>query len=340
MGRFKLLIFLLIVLLICGCGKKEYSRVEILMDTVVEIKVSHRNKVEAQKAIDSAMEEMKRVEQKMSRFLPDSEVSRINNEASSETVRESRATGGWIPVDDELFCLLKESVRLSELTGGCFDVTVYPLMKIWKFAGENPRVPGEKEIKDELESVGYKNMRVENGKVRFAKKGMGIDLGGIAKGYAVDAAVRVLKEKNIGSAMVNAGGDIYVLGRKGGKPWRIGIRHPRKEGDILGVVEVEDRAIVTSGDYERFFFSGGKRYHHIFDPKTGYPANGCQSVTIVAKETTFADALATGVFVLGPRQGMDLLEKLEEVEGVIVDKEGEVSVSSGLASQIEYANQK
>jgi len=340
MGKFKPLVFLLIVFLICGCGKKEYSRVEFLMDTVVEIKVCHRNKVEAQKAIDSAMEEMKRVEQKMSRFLPDSEVSRLNNEASSETVRESRATGGWIPVDDELFCLLKESVRLSELTGGCFDVTVYPLMKMWKFAGENPRVPGEKEIKEELELVGYKNMRVENGKVCFAKKGMGIDLGGIAKGYAVDAAVRVLKEKNIGSAMVNAGGDIYVLGRKGGKPWRIGIRHPRKEGDILGVVEVEDRAIVTSGDYERFFFSGGKRYHHIFDPKTGYPANGCQSVTIVAKETSFADALATGVFVLGPRQGMDLIESLEEVEGVIVDKEGEVSVSSGLASQIEYANQK
>jgi len=340
MGKFKPLVFLLIVFLICGCGKKEYSRVEFLMDTVVEIKVCHRNKVEAQKAIDSAMEEMKRVEQKMSRFLPDSEVSRINNEASSETVRESGATRGWIPVDDELFCLLKESVGLSELTRGCFDVTIYPLMKIWKFAGENPRVPGDREIKEGLELVGYENMRVENGKVRFAKKGMGIDLGGIAKGYAVDAAVRVLKEKNIGSAMVNAGGDIYVLGRKGGKPWRIGIRHPRKEGDILGVVEVEDRAIVTSGDYERFFFSGGKRYHHIFDPKTGYPANGCQSVTIVAKETSFADALATGVFVLGPRQGMDLIESLEEVEGVIVDKEGEVSVSSGLASQIEYANQK
>lgn len=340
MGRFKPLIFLLLVFFICGCGKKEYSKVEFLMDTVVEIKVCHRNKVEAQKAIDSAMEEMKRVEQKMSRFLPDSEVSRLNNEASSAGVKGVQLAGSWLQISDELFYLLKESVRLSELTRGCFDVTIYPLVKIWKFGGENPGVPAEKEIKKGLELVGYKNMRVENGKVRFDKRGMGIDLGGIAKGYAVDAAVRVLKEKNIESAMVNAGGDIYVLGRKRRKPWRIGIRHPRKEGDILGIVEVEDRAIVTSGDYERFFFSGGKRYHHIFDPKTGYPANGCQSVTIVAKETAFADALATGVFVLGPRQGMDLIESLEEVEGVIVDKEGEVSVSSGLASQIEYANQK
>jgi thiamine biosynthesis lipoprotein len=183
-------------------------------------------------------------------------------------------------------------------------------------------------------------MVIENGKIKFAKRGMGIDLGGIAKGYAVDAAIRVLKEKNVESAMVNAGGDIYVLGRKHGKPWRIGIRHPRRGGEILGIVEVEDKAIVTSGDYERYFFSEGKRYHHILNPKTGYPANECQSVTIVAKKATIADGLATGVFVLGPREGMDLVESLEEVEGVIVNKEGEMSVSSGLVSKIEYVNEK
>lgn len=338
MEKFKALIFVFLIIFISGCGKKEYSKVEFLMDTVVEIKIYHKRKAEAEKAIDSSMKEMRRVEQKMSRFLPGSEVSRINKEALLEKRKGSLLAEGWISVSDELFSLLEESVRLSDLTKGCFDVTIHPLWKIWKFEGENLEVPGKGEIEKVLKLVNYNNMILKNGKISFAKNGMGIDLGGIAKGYAVDAAIKALKERNVESAMVNAGGDIYVLGRKQGKPWRIGIRHPRREGEILGTIEVEDRAIVTSGDYERFFFSGGKKYHHIINPKTGYPADECQSVTIVAKEATFADGLATGIFVLGPKEGMALIESLEEVEGVIVNKEGDVSVSSGLVSKIEYVN--
>jgi len=338
MEKFRALIFVFLIFFISGCGKKEYSRVEFLMDTVVEIKVYHRSKAEAEEAINSSMEEMRRVEQKMSYFLPGSEVSRINKEALLEKRKGSLLAEGWIPVSDELFSLLKESVLLSELTKGCFDVTIYPLWKIWKFEGENLEVPDEKEIEKELQLIDYKNIIIENGKIKFVKRGMGIDLGGIAKGYAVDAAVSVLKKKNITSAMVNAGGDMYVLGRKQGKPWRIGIRHPRREGEILGTIKVEDKAIVTSGDYERFFFSEGKKYHHIINPKTGYPADECQSVTIVAKEATFADGLATGIFVLGPQEGMALIENLEGVEGVIVSKEGDISVSSGLGSKIEHVD--
>jgi len=340
MGKFRVLIFLFLVFSICGCGEKEYSRVEFLMDTVVEIKLYHRSKAKAQEAIDSAMEEMRRVEQKMSCFLPASEVSRINREALLERGKGSPLAEGWIPVSDELFSLLSEAVRLSKLTKGRFDITIYPLWRIWKFEKDSVEVPAKEEIEKKKRLINYNNMFIENGKINFAKRGMGIDLGGIAKGYAVDAAIRVLKEKNVESAMVNAGGDIYVLGRKQGKPWRIGIRHPRRAGEILGIVDMEDGAIVTSGDYERFFFSEGKRYHHILDPKTGYPANECQSVTIVAKKATFADGLATGVFVLGPGEGMGLIESLGEVEGVIVNKEGEVSVSSGLVSKIEYVNEK
>ncbi len=340
MKKFRVLIFIFFVLFLCSCGKKEYSKVEFLMDTVVEIKVYHKNKGKAQKAIDSSMEEMRRVEQKMSCFLPGSEVSRINREPLLEGKKGSPLAEGWMPVSDELFSLLEESVLLSKLTKGSFDITVFPLWKIWKFRGENPEVPDKGKIEKVLKFVNYESMMLKNGKISFARKGMGIDLGGIAKGYAVDAAVNVLKKKNIDSAMVNAGGDIYVLGRKQGKPWRIGIRHPRREGEILGIIEVEDMAIVTSGDYERFFFSGGKRYHHIINPKTGYPADECQSVTIVAKEATFADGLATGIFVLGPKEGMALIENLEGVEGVIINKEGDVSASSGLVSKIEYVNQK
>lgn len=338
MKKFRALIFVFLIFFISGCGKKEYSKVEFLMDTVVEIKVYYKKKAEAEKAINSSMEEMKRVEQKMSCFFSGSEVSRINKEAFLERKKGSLLAERWIPISDELFSLLEESVLLSKLTKGSFDITIYPLWKIWKFEGENIEVPSKGKIERALELVTYKNMILQNGKISFAKKGMGIDLGGIAKGYAVDAAIKVLKDKNINSAIVNAGGDMYVLGRKQGKPWRIGIRHPRREREILGTIEVEDRAIVTSGDYERFFFSGGKKYHHIINPKTGYPADECQSVTIVAKEATFADGLATGIFVLGPKEGMALIENLEGVEGVIVNKEGDVSVSSGLISKIEYVN--
>jgi len=338
MKKSRALIFVFLIFFISGCGKKEYSKVEFLMDTVVEIKVYHKRKAEAEKAINSSMEEMKRVEQKMSCFFSGSEVSRINKDAFLEEKKGSLLVEGWIPISDELFSLLEESVLLSKLTKGCFDITIYPLWKIWKFEGENIEVPGKGKIERVLKLVAYKNMILQNGKISFAKKGMGIDLGGIAKGYAVDAAIKVLKDKNINSAIVNAGGDMYVLGRKQGKSWRIGIRHPRREGEILGTIEVEDKAIVTSGDYERFFFSGGKKYHHIINPKTGYPADECQSVTIVAKEATFADGLATGIFILGPKEGMALIENLEGVEGVIVNKEGDVSVSSGLVSKIEYVN--
>jgi thiamine biosynthesis lipoprotein len=340
MQKFKILIFLSLIFFICGCGDKEYSRVEFLMDTVWEVKVYHRNKTEAEEAIDGAIKEIRRIEQKMSCFLPTSEVSRINNEALREGSKSSLLVGGWIPVSDELFSLLTEAVRVSDLSEGSFDITVYPLMKIWKFKGEGIAPPDKKEIEKKKRLVNYKNMFIENGKIKFAKRGMGIDLGGIAKGYAVDAAIKVLKEKNIKSAMVDAGGEMYVLGRKQGKPWRIGIRHPRKREGILGILDLEGKGISTSGDYERFFLFAGKRYHHILNPKTGYPADKCQSVTIVAKKATFADALSSGVFVLGPREGMDLIESLEGVEGVIVDNEGEVSVSSGLVSKIDYVNQK
>jgi len=340
MKKFRALIFVFLIFFVCGCGKKEYSKVEFLMDTVVEIRVHHNSKAEAEKAINNSMEEMRRVEQKMSCFLPDSEVSRINKEAFLEGKRGSPLAEGWIPVSDELFSLLEESVLLSKLTKGSFDITIFPLWKIWKFEGENLEVPSKGEIERVLKLVDYNNMILQNKKIRFTKRGMSIDLGGIAKGYAVDAAVNVLKKKNINSAMVNAGGDMYVLGRKQGKFWRIGIRHPRREGEILGIIEVENKAVVTSGDYERFFFSGGKRYHHIINPKTGYPADECQSVTIVAEEATFADGLATGIFVLGPKEGMALIENLAGVEGVIINKEGDVSVSSGLVFKIEYVNQK
>jgi thiamine biosynthesis lipoprotein len=340
MGKIRIATLVFVIFFICGCREKEYSRVEFLMDTVVEVKLFHRNKTEAEEAMDKAIEEMKRVEQKMSCFLPASEVSKINKGALLNRAKGSLLAGSWMPISDELFSLLGEAIRISDLTKGRFDITIYPLMKIWKFKGENPTVPGKEKIEKGKKLVNYKNIIMKNGKIKFAKGGMTIDLGGIAKGYAVDAATKVLKERNIKSAMVDAGGEIYALGRKEGKPWRIGIRHPRKIGEVLGIVELEDQGISTCGDYERFFFFKGKRYHHILNPKTGYPADECQSVTIVAKKAAFADGLATGVFVLGPREGMDLIESLEEVEGVIVNKQGEVSVSSGLVSKIDYVNQK
>ena len=157
--------------------------------------------------------------------------------------------------------------------------------------------------------------------VKFKRKGMAINLGGVAKGYALDRAIKVLKERKVKEALINAGGDIKIMGKR---DWKIGLQHPRKEDEVLAVIKLKDQAIATSGDYQRYFIKKGKRYHHIINPETGYPANKCMSVTIIGPNAIQTDILATGVFILGPEKGMELIEILENVEGIIVDVQGKI----------------
>lgn len=299
------------------------------MGTLVEITAIDKDKRKIHKAIEAAFDEIKGIDALMSNYKADSEVSLINRQAGLKPVKVSLHT----------FHVIKRSLYFSDLTQGAFDITVGPLIEKWKFDQDTTLIPSEKQIKKLKALVKYKDIQLNEmkGTVMLKAKGMKIDLGGIAKGFGVDMAIEVLKKARIQKALVNAGGDLRALGTKeDGKPWNIGIRHPMIRDKILATLEVSDFSVATSGDYERFFEKDGNRYHHILNPHTGYPTKGVRSVTILSKEATEADALATSLFVLGPKEGMELVERMEAVEAVIVDDKGEIHISSGLQGKLEF----
>ena len=235
--------------------------------------------------------------------------------------------------------MLRAAAQVSAWTEGGFDITFGALAEIWKFDhDQDGRVPGAAEIAAHRARVDYRAVVVDDGPgtVRLARPGVHVHLGGIGKGYAVDRAVAMLRGAGLTDFMVQAGGDLYVAGRAGDTPWRLGIQDPRGTGgEPFAVVELTDATFSTSGDYERFFVKDGVRYHHIVDPKTGEPARECRSVTIVAREAVWADGLSTGVFILGPERGMALVERLPDVDAVIVTADNRVLVSRGLVGRVE-----
>jgi thiamine biosynthesis lipoprotein len=291
------------------------------MGTVIEITLMVDDGEQANKAALQAFQEVKRIEQLMSPKIESGDVFRINQSSGKE----------WVKVSKETLEVIKKAREISELTEGGFDITVGPLTELWRKAREKKIPPSAEEVKEKLGLVNFKNIEVDKGgKVFLKKKGMAIDLGGIAKGYAVDRAFDVLRSLGHKNLIVNAGGDLRVGGRKNNEPWSIGIQNPRESKKILAKISVSNMAVATSGDYEKFFIYQGKRYHHIFNPKDGYPTEECQSVTIVCKNTMTADALATAVFVLGPEKGYALCQKLNGVQCLIVDREGKIILSPSL----------
>lgn len=303
------------------------TRTEFLMDTIVESTVFTNDENLAQGALDKAYQEMGRLESLLSRHQPASEVARINLAAGREPVSVSLLT----------LLLVDQALEFGELTGGAFDITVAPLLNLWQFAGDGRQVPPEESLQAALKLVDFRAVAVDRAtrSVALRQSGAGIDLGGIAKGFIVDRAADVLRASGITSASVDAGGDIRLIGAKpDGRPWRIGVRHPREQRGIIAVLELENCAVVTSGDYERYFLLEGVRYHHLLDPATGRPARGLASVTVVAPEATTADALSTAVFVLGRERGLSLIESLPGIEALVVTEELEVVYSSGLAGKV------
>jgi thiamine biosynthesis lipoprotein len=219
-----------------------------------------------------------------------------------------------------------------------FDVTFGALSGLWKFDHDQDNsIPDAVSIRERLPLIDYRGL-VLDARERSAflrRKGMRVNLGGIGKGYAVDRAAAILRERGVRDFMIQAGGDLYVSGRRGDRPWRLGIRDPRGPADsIFAAIELADGTFSTSGDYERAFVKNGRRYHHILDPRTGEPAGLCRSVTLVTPRAVLADALAKGVFILGPEAGMALIERLPGVEGVIVGARNDVSISSGLKDRL------
>ena len=336
-----------------GTGQKReltlFKKAALSMGTVFEITAYVSDKYKADKAFNDVFKEINRLDYLMSNYKEESELSKVNKYAASEPT----------DCDNELAYVIEQSLRYSDITDGAFDITVGPLMKKWGFFKEQGKIPGKEELESVLKSVSYKNIIIEEKikkslfrdpgvvkTVSFRNSGTQIDLGGIGKGYAVDMAIRVLQGNRIHSALINFAGNIYAYGTPPGKDsWVIGLQHPRKGERLLGSFEIKDKAVSTSGDYEKFFTIDGERYSHIIDPRTGYPVKGIVSVTIVTDNATRADALSTGVFVLGLEKGMDLIEKLADVEGVIIYEDADsklfTKTSSGMQAlfkrNIEYS---
>ena len=302
------------------------KRTQMHMGTLVSITAVASTDQAANRAIDAAFTEVKRLEQLLSTWIPESELSRVNASAGKTPV----------PVGPETLTVVQRAMQAAEMTGGGFNIAIGPAVDAWRVT-EGQRIPTESELEAlrplvDLQAV---HADVQAKTIYLEKAGMRIDVGGIGKGYAADQAVDALRRAGAVAGVVALSGDIKTFGRlPGGKMFPVGIQHPRKDRAVLAWIDLQDEAISTAGDYERFFERDGVRYHHILDPRTLQPARSCQSVTVIAREGIWADGLDTGIFVMGPEKGMELVEQLPDVEAIIVDAEGRLLVSSGLKQRI------
>jgi thiamine biosynthesis lipoprotein len=306
----------------CSSGSKQlFSESKLIMGTVVQITVATRTEHEARSAMQEAFGEIERVDTLVSSYREASLIAKLNREGHDRKV----------PFEKDIFDLIHEAATMSEASGGAFDVTIWPVASLWAF-DKGGVLPDRGSLEDAVAKVGYRHLYLDkkNRSVGFERQGMGIDLGAIAKGWAVDRAMARLAARGIANAIIDAGGALRIAGSRPGKGfWRIGVQHPREPGVLLLTFDLTDTAIVTSGDYERFFIEGGVRYHHILDPATGMPATGCQSVTVLAASAAEADAAATAAFVLGPERGISFLRSRPGVRGLIVDAGGALHWTDG-----------
>lgn len=303
------------------------------MGTVVQaraylpIRPSAEREQQVATALEAAIAEIRRLEALMTTWQPGSEISQINAAAGQKA----------IAVSPEIYDVIAKSQEFSARSSGAFDISFYALRGLW-FFDEEPKaiLPDPKVLKARLPLINYRAIELspKARTVKLQKPGMAINLGGIGKGYAVDAAVKILRARGLTDGMVQAGGDLMLFGSKGGAPFKAGIRDPRSldPGDFFAVCEIKNHAFSTAGDYERSFIREGKRYHHILDPRTGQPAQGARSVTVFAKDATIADGLDDVLLILGPERGLPLVESYPEAGAVVVDAKNRVHISKRLAS--------
>ncbi|HWN68615.1 MAG TPA: FAD:protein FMN transferase [Haliangium sp.] len=298
------------------------------MGTRVTVSLWTEHEVDAVRAAAIVFDEFRRVDDLMTTWREDSDVSRIN----------AAAGGPPVVVAREVITVIQRAQEVAKATAGAFDITVGAYRGLWKFdEDKDGTIPDPAAVAARLPLVSYRDIRINLARstVQLRRKGMSITLGGIAKGYAVDRAVKLLHQQGFHDFLLQAGGDLYVSGRRGDRPWRVGIRDPRGDASTpFALVELEDKTFSTSGDYERSVIVDGVRYHHILDPATGRPAMRSRSVTVMTKDAFTADAWDTALFVLGPEKGMALVEKLPDLEAVFVDAQNQVHVSSGLKDKV------
>lgn len=291
-----------------------------LMGTETSVQLWHDDRDAGETAIEAVFTEMARINELMSTYVEDSQVSLINREAADRAVSAG----------DELYDLIVRSLDISILTRGAFDITYDSVGQHYDFR-EKQR-PDRETIVLELDRVDYRFIETfpSTKSIHFVQPGVRINLGGIAKGYAVERGVQILRDLGIRHAIVSAGGDSRLIGDRRGQPWMVGVRDPRKESEVSIRIPLENEAISTSGDYEHYFEEGGKRYHHIIQPATGEPANGIRSATVVGPDAVITDALSTSVFVMGVDDGLRLISTLPDYEGIVIDAEGKLFYSDGL----------
>jgi thiamine biosynthesis lipoprotein len=319
--RFLFFVFFSMALVFTGCAKAPPAQSEFVLGTVCAVNLYEKGTAGAYRKIFSRFRE---IEERMSANLADSELEHINQAAGKEAVS----------VHGDLLELVEKALYFADISGGAFDPTVGPLVKLWGIGSESPHIPAQEEIDSLLPLVSRREIEIDRamGTVFLKKTGMRLDLGAIAKGYAADEVVRIIREEKIPRAIIDLGGNIFAYGeKKDGSPWRVGIQNPAgNRGSYIGIAEVRNKTIVTSGIYERFIEAEGKRYHHIRSPETGYPVdNGILSVTIIAALSVEADGLSTAVFVMGYEKGKALVESLDNAEAVFVMDDFTVRGTSG-----------
>ncbi|MEO8058647.1 MAG: FAD:protein FMN transferase [Burkholderiales bacterium] len=297
-----------------------FAREEAIMGTAIRVELWSEDRADGAAAINAVMSEMHRIDHAMSPHKPESELSRINRHAAA----------GPVKLSEEMARLVSRALDFSKLSGGAFDITYAGVGQLYDYREKIK--PNDAAIEKARDAVGYQNLVLDTAArtLRFAREGVRIDLGGFAKGHAVDNAAAILARRGIKHAIVSAGGDSRVMGDHRGRPWTIAIRDPRRPGEVVAVLPLEDTAISTSGDYERFFEQDGVRCHHVLDPKTGKSPSSVHSVTILAADGLTTEGLSKSVFVLGVEKGMRLIESQEGVDAVVIDAAGQLHYSSGL----------
>lgn len=317
----KVVVFLLVTQL--GFAQQIFKKKQGLLGSPFEITVVAKDSVEGNYFTTLAIDEVKRIENLISDWIPTTQISKVNQDAGIQPVK----------VDQEVYDLVERATKISKLTSGAFDISYASMDRIWKFDGSMKEMPTEEAIRKSVEKVGYQNI-ILNSKdttIFLKNKGMKLGLGGIGQGYIADKIKALLQEKGCNSGLVNVSGDINTWGKQpNGNTWTVGIVNPMNKNKVFATFPLDDSAVETSGSYEKYVTFNGKRYSHIIDPRTGYPASGIISVSVFAKQTELADALATGIFVMGVEVGLDLVNQLKGIECIIVDDKGGIHVSKNI----------
>ena len=294
--------------------------VDGIMGTRISVELWADEGVDGEAAIDAVIAEMRRIDTTMSTYKPESEVSQVNAHAAERAM----------PITDELFALLTQAVEFSRITEGAFDITYASVGFMYDFRRQQK--PSEAQIKQALPAINYRHLVLDAKEhtVKFTQPGVRIDLGGIAKGHAVDRCIDLLQRRGIERALVTAGGDSRIMGDRFGQPWVVGLRHPDHKDEVFQRIPLVDAAISTSGDYERFFEKDGVRYHHIIDPHSGHSASLVRSATIIGPNATTTDGLSKTAFVLGPKKALEIYNRLPGIDAILVAPDGQMYYTNGL----------